>query len=959
VATAAGSSSREAANAAAAAAWRDGLLAARDGDLTTASRWLERAHRLAPDDPRIQLDLAYLRLRRRHPAAAGLFEAVARRYDHGAAWAGWMAAAHLAGDHAAARDACDSYLRRHCLDPALAGLIEQIAGANGWCGVTEAGAVLSVAPAGRKISARLDGAVIRAPKTLPAGGTSLVLAAAGTPLLGSPLDLTALRRVEGLVEAADGLRGWVSRPAAPERPPVLTLTDARGRRRPVPVSGATLPADDAAPLLPRHEFVVLAQGLAGLTAPFRLCGPDGGDIFGSPIDPAAIAAITPVPASKAGRLVTRMPKRAGLAVVVPVYRGLAVTQACLNALFAAVPARSHIIVVDDATPEPELAAWLDDLAAAGRVLLIRQTRNRGFPAAVNAGIAAAGGRDVLLLNSDTLVPPGAIETMRSVAYARPETGSVTPLSNEATICSYPRVTGGNPPPDLTETTRLNGLARAANGTGAVRIPTGIGFCMLLRHDCLAVTGLFREEIFAQGYGEENDWCLRARHLGYRHAAATGAFVAHLGGTSFRAAGRALNARNAVLLNRLHPGYDAVIGKFVRADPLAPARRRLDLARFAAGRDPAGAVLLVSHNHGGGVARRVAADMAAIRAAGQRPLLLFPSAPADPAATPFPWDPQLTDGETTDYPNLVFATPGGMSGLQRLLRAEGVRKVIFHHGLGHHPEIRGIAARLGVSQEIVIHDYASFCPRVNLVHRPEKAAEPRYCGEPNRAGCVACVRLNGDETHEGIGIDALLRRSAAAFAAAAKITAPSADTARRIARHFPGIAPRVTPWQDDTVPHQLRPPKRGFRKIVVIGGIGPAKGLRVLLECAADAQARGLALEFIVAGASAEDAELLDAGIHVTGAYAEGEVQKLLAEIDADLAFLPSIWPETWCFTLSEAWAAGLYAIAFDLGAQGARIRSTGRGALLPLGLPAPRINDSLLAWQADLRNSPVPNRTMA
>ncbi len=957
--TATGLDRREAANAAAATAWRDGLLAEAAGDLAAAARWLARAHRLAPGDPRLQLDLANLRLRQRQPAAANLFAAVARRYDDGAAWAGWMAAAHLAGDHAAARAACAGYLRRHCLDPALAGLIGQIAGAAGWCGVTAAGVVLTAAPGGR-LAARLDGAAIRPPRTLPANGASLALTAGGETLLGSPLDLTALRAVEGLVAAAaDGLHGWVSRPAAPEAMPALTLTDARGRHRPVSLSGATLPADEAAPLLPRHEFVIPAAALAGLTPPYRLGGPDGGDIFGSPIDPAAIAAIAPVPAASGGRLVTRMPKRAGLAVVVPVYGNLAVTQACLESLFAAVPARTRLIVVDDATPAPELAAWLDDLAAAGRIFLIRQPRNRGFPAAVNAGIAAAGGRDVLLLNSDTLVPPGAVTTMRAVAYARPETGSVTALSNEATICSYPRFAGGNPAPSLTETIRLNDLARAANGFAASRIPTGIGFCMLLRHDCLAATGLFREAIFAQGYGEENDWCLRARHFGYRHVAATGAYVAHLGGTSFRAAGQALNARNAGLLNRLHPGYDEVIGKFVRADPLAPARRRLDLARFAAGRDPAGAVLLISHHHGGGVARRVTADMAAIRAAGQRPILLFPAAPADPAATPFPWDAQLTDGETVDYPNLIFAMPGGLTALKRLLRSEGVAKVIFHHGLGHHPEIREIAGQLGVPQEIVIHDYASFCARVNLVNRPEKAAKPRYCGEPNVAGCIACVRLNGDETYEGLGVKTLLRRSAAAFAAAARITAPSADAARRIARHFPGVAPVVTPWEDDSAPLRLRPPPRGFRKIVVIGGIGPAKGIDVLLECAADAQARGLNLQFIVAGTSAEDTKLLDAGIHVTGAYDEGEAQNLLAEVDADLAFFPSIWPETWCFTLSEAWVSGLYAIAFDLGAQAARIRATGRGALLPLGLPAPRINDSLLAWQADLRNSPVPNKTMA
>jgi len=65
--------------------------------------------------------------------------------------------------------------------------------------------------------------------------------------------------------------------------------------------------------------------------------------------------------------------------------------------------------------------------------------------------------------------------------------------------------------------------------------------------------------------------------------------------------------------------------------------------------------------------------------------------------------------------------------------------------------------------------------------------------------------------------------------------------------------------------------------------------------------------------------------------------------DAAVAWLPSVWPETWCFTLSEAWCAGLPVVAFDLGAQAERIRHTGGGVLLPLGLPPVSINSALLA----------------
>ena len=79
-----------------------------------------------------------------------------------------------------------------------------------------------------------------------------------------------------------------------------------------------------------------------------------------------------------------------------------------------------------------------------KIALLRHDRPRGFPAAANAGIHAAKGRDVVLLNSDTLVPPGWLERLRHAAYGAPDIGTVTPLSNDASILSYPGPAGNNP-----------------------------------------------------------------------------------------------------------------------------------------------------------------------------------------------------------------------------------------------------------------------------------------------------------------------------------------------------------------------------------------------------------------------------------------------------------------------------------------------------------------------------------
>ena len=197
--------------------------------------------------------------------------------------------------------------------------------------------------------------------------------------------------------------------------------------------------------------------------------------------------------------------------------------------------------------------------------------------------------------------------------------------------------------------------------------------------------------------------------------------------------------------------------------------------------------------------------------------------------------------------------------------------------------------------------------------------------------------------------ALLHRSMRDLAAARRVIAPSLDAARRIARHFPGVTANVQPW-DSTPPPLVTPASVGTR-IAVIGAIGTEKGYDVLLACVADAAARRLPIEFVVVGTTIDDAALMAAGpAWVTARYAEADGVALIREQGAALAFLPSIWPETWCYALSTAWAAGLDVAAFDLGAPAERIRQAGHGWLLPLGLPAAAINDALLAASRGARH---------
>ncbi len=948
---------RELTQARAQEAFQRGRDAGEAGDREAARRWLERARRISGGAVQVDVALALARLACGDAAGAiTLLNQLLRRFDFREGWTALAAAHHALGDVEQAAQALHQALSRHAPDASLFATVTRIThGAlwPGWCGLCGEGRLLiNGADAFRQPTRheiRLDGRAVK--HRLPSfwrEARVLEIRRGSAPLLGSPIAVDVILRTEGFVEsAADGLHGWLWHPGEPERAPWVSILGGDGSRRRIRLKAFSERIESEAPLArPRRLFIAAADLPPG---PIRLHGEDGRALMGSPVAPR------PRAARRRRGAATSRPRNPGFDVVIPVYRHLRRTMDCIDGVRATVPAGCRVVVVEDASPEPALVHAMDRLAQAGAITLLRNGENRGFPVSANRGIAACAGRDVILLNSDTLVAPGWAEALRAALTSAADIGSATPFSNDASILSYPSTHDANTVPDQIETRRLMAFAAAANaGLPPVEIPTGNGFCMAIRRDCLDQTGLLREDLFAQGYGEENDFCLRARALGWRHVGAPGAYVGHVGAASFGPLGRALLRRNLDIINRLHPGYDALIQAHIAADPLAEARRRLDRVRFAAARHAAPrAALLITHADAGGVERVVRARAEALTGQGIRPIVLRPDGDACLIDAP-PFETARA------FPNLRYRLPDEMEALVALLQGEGLLHAEWHHWLGHAPALRGLCDRLAVSYDIYVHDYALFCERIALL-----GPARRYCGEPEITGCDACVAAQGSLLGEAIAPAALQARSSRELAAARAVIAPSEDAARRIARHFPGIRPRVSPWEDDAPDLPLArfaatgrnwpdtaagQPKRA--RVGVIGAIGDEKGYEVLLDCLHDARARALALDFVVVGHTTDDEALFAAGcLDITGPYAHDEAVTLVHAQRCDLAFLPSIWPETWCFTLSVAWRAGLGAAVFDIGAQAERVRRTGRGAVLPLGLGIAALNDALHALCRARRNT--------
>ncbi len=924
-------------------AWSKGEALAASGDHEGGLAWLGRAHRIAPTDQNLSFSLACLRLTSGDADGASRLFAQMARFDVRECWTGLALASLQLGQVAKAVEAVRRGLSAHALDAALASVAARAvreAGLAGWCGVQQDGVLLTGSD--RPPLVLLDGEPMA---VHPASGGRTRLPAAwrlagrvdasldGVALLGSPVELSAITRVEGFVErASGGVSGWAWHPASPDLDPDLRVATRSHAQdcwdtRCITATSMLSEVEGTMPLArPRAFFVP-----SGPEDDVQVTDASGRHVLGSPLVGERVAAS----ASHAGMCQATVDPDLPVDVVIPVHRGLRTTRACLDSVIATVEPPHRIVVVDDASPDPALVAALDGLASSGTIVLIRPERHHpvGFPAAANAGMRMAAGRHVVLLNSDTLVAPGWLHTLRAAACSAPDIGTATPLSNEASIFSYPDAAGGNPAPDAEGTRVLASLAAEVNSYRVVDVPTAHGFCMFIRRDCLDATGLLDDISFAQGYGEENDFCERAASLGFRHVAVPSVYVAHVGGVSFGSARTQLLRRNLALLHRRYPSYAARVADFMTADLLAPARRRLDAARWSRriqGNDAQrNTVLLVTHGGGGGTTRVVGERASALQAQGLRPVVL----------RAVEGRCEVGDAEG-GYPNLVYALPAEIGPLRRLLAADRPVSAELHHLLGHDHSVLRLFAALRIPYDVWVHDYSWFCARMSFV-----TGEGRFCGEAPASLCDPCIARWGRGIDDPVAPSALRTRSAADMRRARAVVVPSADVARRIARHAPGVVPQIVPWERAPLP---RPPSvlrsEGVRRVAVVGAIGLEKGFDTLLGCARDAVARALPLEFVVIGYTVDDASLLQTGrVFVTGEFSRGEAEALIRVQSAQLGFLPSVWPETWCYALTDIWSAGLSAAVFDIGTPAGRVRESGAGWVLPLGLPASRINDVLLS----------------
>lgn len=264
---------------------------------------------------------------------------------------------------------------------------------------------------------------------------------------------------------------------------------------------------------------------------------------------------------------TLRPRDAGVDVIVCVHNALEDVRRCLDSVFRHTAPPFRLIVVDDGSG-PETRDFLQEYLQTRPGLLLRNEQALGYTHAANMGMRAAEAPYLVLLNSDTIVSEQWLERLVQCMESDPAVGIVGPLSNTASWQSVPELLSesgtdwsDNPlPPDLS----VADMAAAVAEVSLRQYPkVGIlnGFCMLIRKRALDEVGLFDEERFAGGYGEENDFCLRTTAAGWRMAVADDCYVYHAQSKSYS------NERRKLLYERSAAALEAKHGRAAIQDAL--------------------------------------------------------------------------------------------------------------------------------------------------------------------------------------------------------------------------------------------------------------------------------------------------------------------------------------------------------------------------------------------------------
>jgi GT2 family glycosyltransferase/glycosyltransferase involved in cell wall biosynthesis len=218
-------------------------------------------------------------------------------------------------------------------------------------------------------------------------------------------------------------------------------------------------------------------------------------------------------------------------IIVCVHNALEDIKICLESIKKYTTEPYSLIIVDDGSDNPTKTFLENSRNNFTDYQLIRNEGAKGYTFAANMGMKASDAPYLILLNSDTIVSPEWIDRLYRAITLEDNIGIIGPLSNTASWQSVPELsTNGdwslNPLPFNLTAEKMSKLVTKYSGCVLPDVPLLNGFCLMIKKAVIDQIGFFDEDNFGQGYGEEDDFTIRAEKNGWKKVIADDVYIYH-------------------------------------------------------------------------------------------------------------------------------------------------------------------------------------------------------------------------------------------------------------------------------------------------------------------------------------------------------------------------------------------------------------------------------------------------
>ncbi|MEK3733246.1 glycosyltransferase [Paenibacillus sp. FSL M8-0334] len=620
-------------------------------------------------------------------------------------------------------------------------------------------------------------------------------------------------------------------------------------------------------------------------------------------------------------------------IIIPIYNALDELKECVQSLVKYTNLRHHrIILINDCSPDENVGKYLNNLNNQN-ILVLHNDSNIGFVGTVNKGMSYSD-RDVILLNSDTIVTENWLDKMVEVAYSNFSIATVTPLTNNGSICSVPNFLEDNTIPEGYTIDSFAAYIEKISLKEYPEIPTAVGFCMFIKRTVINEIGLFDDKTFGKGYAEENDFCCRVIEHGYKNVLDDHTFIYHKGSMSFKGEKLNLLKKNLDILNQRYPYYEQSVHDFIVKNPLKPIHDniylRLESSKFA--HEVKGNILFVLHNFFdepynhpiGGTEYHVKDIVLSLENYNSYVIVTNGNEVVMK---------QYRDGRFIAKYNFPFSDPLTLKHFHHKEYSEIIQKIIgsfdislvhIHHLIKHSFDIPYIAKKYNIKVLFTLHDYYLFCPKVNLLDENNN-----YCIDMrSEEKCSSCLRASyGFHT---TFINKWREEVKKMLPLIDKFITPSEFTKQLFQSEYPIISDRI-----DAIPHGVIGLNNSEKNasfsnkkvwnIGFLGGLSPNKGSDLIYRLITKYSNKNLNWH-LIGGLGDQRLNLINKeNVIKHGEYKREELSDILEEIDLDLICLLSPWPETFSYTLSEAWLHNIPVLVTPMGALKERVEEVGGG----------------------------------